>query len=207
MVLSAACPAALAAQPAPASSGAAPSIPAPSRVSEPSHWWLVGGGGFSVARAGCATCDRAGVFAHSRSLLIDAGVRVRPNVDAGVELLWVSSRIEQEKPIRTTFILGVAQLRPWQEHGFFLRAGMGISFAGNGIYSPIGPALAPPFSTNALGVTYGTGWVFGWQRRRTVQLHATHHVAALGQLTTVDGGTLENVIGNYWTVGAALVLR
>jgi hypothetical protein len=207
MALSMACPAALAAQSAPASSGAPQSIPASSHGPDASPWWLVGGGGFSVARAGCATCDRAGVFAHSRSVLIDAGVRVRPTVDAGVELFWVSSRIEQEAPIRTTFILGVAQLRPWQDRGFFLRAGMGISFAGNGLYSPIGPALAPPFSTNALGVTYGTGWVLGWHRRRTVQLHATHHVAALGQLTTVDGGSHENVIGNYWTLGAALVVR
>jgi hypothetical protein len=122
-------------------------------------------------------------------------------------MFWVSSRIEHEPPIRTTFILGLAQLRPWDRHGFFLRAGMGVSFAGNGLYSPIGPPLAPPFTTNALGVTYGTGWMLGWTRRRTVQVQATHHVAALGQLTTVDGGSHENVVGNYWTIGAALVVR
>ena len=172
-----------------------------------SRFWIVGGGGFSVARAGCAvTCDEAGVFAHSRSILLDAGLRVSPTVDAGVEMLWVSTRIADEEPILTTFILGIGQLRPWDRRGFFLRAGMGISFAGNGLYSPIGPPLAPPFTTNALGLMYGTGWIIGWDRRRTVQVNATHHVAALGEVTTT-GEPLRNVVGNYWTIGAALVIR
>ncbi len=184
---------------------AAQTAPVPSTPGSP--LWIVGGGGFSVARAGCATCDRDGVFTNSRSLLVDAGLRVSPRVDAGVELLWVSTRIEGEAPIRTTFILGIGQLRPWEQRGFFLRAGMGISFAGNGLYSPIGAPLAPPFTTNALGLTYGTGWIVGWHRRRALQINATHHVAALGELTTTSGETLNNVVGNYWTIGAAVVLR
>ena len=173
-----------------------------------SRFWTVVGGGYSVARAGCAVlCDSSGVFSNSRSILIDAGLRVSPTVDAGVEMMWVSSRITGEEPIRTTFILGVGQLRPWRQRGLFLRAGMGISFAGNGLYSPIGPPIAPPFTTNALGLMYGTGWIVGWNRRRTIQLNATHHVAALGELTTTSGDNPKNVISNYWTLGAALVLR
>ena len=172
-----------------------------------SRFWIVGGGGSSVARAGCATCDRGGVFTESRSFLVDAGLRVSPKVDAGVELMWVSTRIEGEDPIRTTFILGVGQLRPWDHLGFFLRAGMGISFAGNGLYSPIGSPLAPPFTTNALGLTYGTGWIVGWSRRQALQINATHHVAAIGELRTTAGESIKNVVANYWTIGAAVVLR
>jgi hypothetical protein len=28
-------------------------------------------------------------------------------------------------------VLGIAQLRPWEQRGFFLRVGMGVGFAGN----------------------------------------------------------------------------
>jgi hypothetical protein len=187
----------------------AQTTPAPSSTG--SRFWIVGGGGFSVARAGCtdpaAPCDPSGVFANSRSILLDAGLRVSPKVDAGVELLWVSTPIVGEAPIRTTFILGVGQLRPWDQLGFFLRAGMGISFAGNGLYSPVGEPIAPPFTTNALGLTYGTGWIIGRSHRRALQIHATHHVAAIGELTTTSGESIKNVVANYWTIGAAVVLR
>ena len=169
--------------------------------------WIVGGGGFSVARASCATCDRAGVFSNTRSVVVDVGVRASQRVDAGVELLWVTSKIESEEPIRTTFIVGLAQFRPWVDKPFFLRAGMGVGFVGNGLWSPIGPALSPPFSTNALGVMYGIGWTIKTDKRFNLQIHLTQHVAALGELTTVSGSSLRNVVGNYWTIGTALVLR
>jgi len=198
----------LAAAAAPASAQTVPAPPAPALPStfRPSLW-IVGGGGFSVARAGCATCSRAGVFNNSKSLLLDFGVRTSPRVDAGVELLWVSSKIESEDPIRTTFIVGLAQFRPWVDKPFFVRAGMGVSFAGNGLYTPIGPPLAPPFSTNALAVMYGIGWTIKTDRKYNVQIHLTQHVAALGELTTVSGSSVRNVVGNYWTIGTALVLR
>jgi hypothetical protein len=179
----------------------APSRPPGSRL------WIVAGGGFSVARAGCAACDRDGVFTNSKSLLLDAGVRMNPKVDVGVELFILSSKIESDEPIRTTFILALAQIRPWDQRGFFMRAGMGLGFAGNGIFNPIGPPLAPPFTTNALGVTYGAGWILTPNRRYGVQINATHHVAAIGELTTVEGTSVLNVVGNYWTIGAAIVFR
>ncbi len=67
--------------------------------------------------------------------------------------------------------------------------------------------IAPPFTTNALGLTYGTGWIAGWNRRHALQIHATHHVAAIGELTTTSGESIKNVVANYWTIGAAVVLR
>jgi hypothetical protein len=172
-----------------------------------SPFWVVAGGGHAIARAGCATCDRAGVFTNSYGILVDAGVRVTPKVDVGIELVWISSRLVGEDPVRTTFILGIAQVRPFEKHGLFLRTGMGIGFAGNGLFSPLRPNLAPPFTTNALGLTYGIGWVFRRERRWTMQVQATHHVAALGELTTTAGTSVRNVVGNYWMTGAALAVR
>jgi len=175
-----------------------------------SKWWIVGGGGFSMARAGCATCSRAGVFTNSKGFFVDVGGRVSPRVDAGVEVMFVTARLDEDKtndPVRTTFIMAVAQFRPRLESGLYIRAGMGVGFAGNGLYSPFGPALAPPYSTNALGVTYGVGWIFRRERRLTFQANFAHHIAALGELQTVSGETVKNVVGNYWMSGAALVIR
>ncbi len=84
---------------------------------------------------------------------------------------------------------------------------MGLAFAGNGLVSPIGWALAPPYSTNAFGVTYGIGWIFRRDRRCTVQAVFSHHIAALGELSTVGGNTIKNVVGNYWTSGVAIAIR
>ncbi len=191
----------------PAQTAPAKTAPVPLAPAVGSKWWIVGGGGFSMARAGCATCDRAGVFTNSKSLFIDVGGRVNPRVDVGGEVMFVSARIEEEDPIRTTFILGIAQFRPWVDRGLYLRAGMGLAFAGNGLYSPFGPALAPPYSTNALGVTYGIGWIFRRDRRCAIQAAFSHHIAALGELSAVSGQTVKNVVGNYWTSGVAIAIR
>jgi hypothetical protein len=109
--------------------------------------------------------------------------------------------------IQTTLLLAVAQFRPRADHGLFQRAGMGVGIAGNGLYNPAGPPLAPPYTTNALGIAYGIGWEFLASRRWGVQVHAMQHVAALGELTTTAGTSVKNVVGNYWTVGAGVVIR
>ena len=181
-----------------------PKSPAP--ASARSKLWIVAGGGFSMARAGCAECDGAGVFTNTKGVFFDVGGRVSPRVDVGVELMLVAGRIETEAPIRTTFILGIAQFRPLIDRGLYLRAGMGVGFAGNGIIGPIGPDLKKPYSTNALGVTYGIGWIVKQERRWTVQASFSHHVAAIGELAT-ESGTIKNVVGNYWTSGMAIVFR
>jgi hypothetical protein len=189
----------------------APAAPAPQAQgpTSGSKLWIVGGGGFSITRAGCATCPRSGVFTNTKAFFFDVGRRVNPRVDFGVEVLSVSGRLEDavdSDSIRTTFIVGIAQFRPKLESGFYLRAGMGVGFAGNGIQGPIG-RLAPPYSTNALGVTYGIGWIFRRERRWAVQANFSHHVAALGELTPVSGETVKNVVGNYWTSGMAIAIR
>ena len=170
-------------------------------------FWFAAGGGVVSARGHCSDCDREGVYLTSGSLLIDGGLRVNARVDAGMEVSWVSSAIEGTDPVRTTFVLGLGQFRPWMGRGFLIRAGMGLGFAGNGIYNPTQRNLKPPFTTNALALTYGIGWVFRREERLAMQVHGGHYVVAIGELTTVDGTTIQNVVGNYWMVTGALVIR
>jgi hypothetical protein len=40
-----------------------------------------------------------------------------------------------------------------------------------------------------------------------MQIQATHHIAALGELTTTTGTTVRNVVGNFWMVGGAITVR
>jgi len=171
------------------------------------HLWIVGGAGYAVARAGCDTCDQAGVYHDSLSVTVTGGVHATPRVDAGVEVHWVALKVTGGEAMRTTFILATAQVRPWVQRGLFFRTGMGVGIVGRGLWSPIGPDLAPPFTTNALALVYGTGWIFKVKNRWAVQAHATHYVASLGELTKTDGTTMTNVVGNYWTVGLAIVVR
>jgi hypothetical protein len=168
--------------------------------------WIVGGAGFTMARAGCDACPRDGLFTNRRGVFFDIGGRVSPRVDVGVELMAVSARLETVEPILTTFILGIAQFRPWMDRGLYLRAGIGVGFAGTGMASPWFE-LKEPYSTNALGVTYGLGWNFMRDRRWGVQALWQHHIAAIGELTPQSGATVKNVVGNYWTSGMAIVYR
>ena len=184
--------------------------PSPNLTKPQGFWsriWIVAGSGYAAARAGCPTCDPEGVVTKSYPVLLDFGVRMTPRVDAGFELYWVQLKVNDESPIQTTFIMGLVQLRPWVDRGLFLRAGMGIGIVGNGLFNPNGPALAPPYTTNALALNFGVGWEFKVSRHFGFQVHGMQHVASLGELTTVSGERIRNVVGNYWTVGGAIVIR
>lgn len=193
---------------APAAEAApAPAPPKPATNSH-SRYWVVGGVGFGAARAGCPDCDREGVSTNGRSLLVDAGLRINPRLDFGLELAYGSSKLEDndDEPILTTFVMGVVQVRPWDARGFFFKTGMGAGIVGNGLIGPVG-SLEPPFTTNTLALMYGAGWVFRREQRFALQLHGTHHVAALGEVTTKDNTSIKNVLGNYWNVMVGIVFR
>ena len=55
-------------------------------------------------------------------------------------------------------------------------------------------------------LTYGAGWTFHHTARLGTQMFAAQHVAALGDFQT-GGITAENVIANFWSVSAAIVIR
>ncbi len=95
----------------------------------------------------------------------------------------------------------MAEFRPWASRGFFIKAGMGMSFVRN-IYD----AAGDPFVAKALGLTYGVGWTFRHSERAGLQVFGLQHVAALGDLVT-STANFENVVANFWSVGAGFVIR
>lgn len=55
-------------------------------------------------------------------------------------------------------------------------------------------------------MVFGPGWEFKPKGRLGLQLFATQHVGALGDLDTVNG-PVADVTGNFWSLGAAIVIR
>ena len=179
--------------------------PPTSSSPEPSRAWVVVGGSYVSLLGDCATCDDAGGYRNARGLLVSGGIRVNPRMDTAAELFWVPATTAQGERVRSTFALGIAQFRPLENHGFFVKAGMGLVFVRNWVYSPDRQA-EPPFTTTGLGLTYGTGWVFRRHRRVALQVFGSQYVATLGDLPLEDR-TIENIVGNFWVVGAAIVIR
>ena len=194
-------PAAAHSQTAPSSAGASGNAAAASRT------WIVIGGTSTTLRGDCqeeCAAHGTGAYLHSGSVLAIAGVRVNRQMDAGVEVSWVPATSKAGDDIRSTFLLAVAQFRPWESRGFFLKGGMGMVLVRNFIYD--GTGTLPPITSKALGLTYGAGWTFRHNDRLGLQLFGAQHMAALGDFQT-GGMTVENVVGNFWSIGAAIVIR
>jgi len=194
--------------PAPvAESAPAPAPPKPA-TSPHSRYWVVGGAGFGAARTGCPDCGEEGVSSNGRSLLVDFGFRATPRLDFGLEVAYGSSKLvdNDDDPILTTFVMGVVQVRPWDTRGFFFKTGMGTGVVGN-LYVPNGPVLDGPITTNTLALVYGAGWVFRREERFALQVHGTHHIAALGEVTIDANTSRKNVLNNYWNVMVGIVFR
>ena len=52
----------------------------------------------------------------------------------------------------------------------------------------------------------GGGWAFRPDKRFGFQVFASQHAAALGDLQTASA-EVQDVLGNYWSFGGALVFR
>jgi hypothetical protein len=63
-----------------------------------------------------------------------------------------------------------------------------------------------PINQKALSVVSGGGWLFRPEKRVGVRIFAAQHVAALGDLRTA-AASVPDVVGNFWSVGAAFVIR
>jgi hypothetical protein len=117
---------------------------------------------------------------------------------------WVPATSRDGVDIRTTFLLAAAQFRPWSSRGFFVKGAMGMAFVRNFVYGETG--TVPPITSKALGVSYAAGWAFRRSDRIGIQVFGAQHAAALGDFQT-GGVTATDVIANYWSVGAAFVIR
>ena len=163
--------------------------------------WLVAGGAFATLRGDCQTCEEDYPYRHAGAVLVDLGYRVNPRMDVGAEVYWMPIDTAQGT-IRTTHIDAVAQFRPWASQGFFLKGGAGMAFVRNWV-DVLGP---DSFNEKALSVIIGAGWVVRPTARVGLQVFATQHALAMGDLQASQG-LIQDVIGNRWSIGAAVVIR
>jgi hypothetical protein len=170
--------------------------------SQPSNLWVTAGGAFTTLRGDCQTCEEEDVpYRHGASLIGNFGYRVNDRMDVGGEIAWMPIDSERGQ-VHTTHVDAVAQFRPWSSQGFFIKGGAGMAFVRNWV-DAIGPS---PINQKALSVVIGGGWVFRPQQRIGLQIFAAQHVAALGDLQT-PGAAIPDVVGNFWSIGAAIVIR
>jgi hypothetical protein len=191
----------LALTPAMAFAQAAPQAPSTQPPSGASNLWLVAGGAFAALRGDCQTCEEDFPYRHSGAVLVDIGYRANRRMDVGAEVYWMPIETSQGT-IRTTHFDAVAQFRPWTSKGFFLKGGAGMAFVRNWV-DVLGP---DSFNDKGLSVIIGTGWVFRPVARVGLQLFAMQHAFALGDLQASQE-LIQDVIGNRWSVGAAVVIR
>jgi hypothetical protein len=194
-VLSALVPAAAFGQAAQGSPATAAEEPPVSRL------WFVAGGAFVTLRGDCQTCEQDFEYRHGGGLLVNLGYGATRRMDVGAELFRMSSDTASGQ-IRVTHLDAVAQFRPWRSRGFFVKGGAGMAFVRNWV-DATGPT---GINSKALSVVIGGGWEFRPGRRVGLQIFAAQHAGALGDLQTADGA-IADVIGNFWSFGAAVVFR
>ena len=168
---------------------------------EESRRWIVAGVASATVRGDCQTCEEDFPYRHGAGILGNAGYRVNPRMDVGAEIFWVPLETASGT-LNTTHIDAVAQFRPWRTRGFFMKGGAGMAFVRNWV-DAIGPGA---INSKALSVVIGGGWAFRVEKRVGFQLFASQHAGALGDLQTATGD-VPDVLGNYWSIGGALVFR
>lgn len=166
-----------------------------------SRLWLVAGGASATVRGDCQTCEEEAPYRHGAGILANAGYRVNPRMDVGAEIFWVPLETTSGT-IRTTHLDAVAQFRPWRTHGFFMKGGAGMAFVRNWV-DTLGPGA---INSKALSIVVGGGWAFRVEKRVGFELFASQHAGALGDLQTATAD-VPDVMGNYWSIGGALVFR
>ena len=189
-------PATAAAQPA----AMGPATP-PAEAPPASRLWVVAGGAFLTQRGDCQTCEEDFEYRQAAGVLADVGYSATRRMDVGGELFWTSAETASGH-IRTTQLDAVAQFRPWSSKGFFLKGGAGMAFVRNWV-DATGPDA---INSKALSVMIGGGWAFRRGERVGMQLFAMQHASALGDIQTATG-EIGDVIGNFWSIGAAIVFR
>ena len=166
-----------------------------------SNLWLVAGGGFATVRGDCQTCEEDYPYRHGGNLLANVGYRVNERMDVGAEVFWAPINSPQGT-IRTTHFDAVAQFRPWRSQGFFLKGGAGLALVRNWV----DVISSDPVNSKAFSLVVGGGWTFRSAGRFGAQVYFSQHAGAMGDLTT-GAGTVQDVIGNFWSTGMAIVIR
>ena len=164
--------------------------------------WIVVGGSSTTLLGDCTDCP-ADTYVHDGGVLGIVGTPLTPRTDIGAQVFWVPSSSAAGEPINTTYVMGTFQFRPWGSSGFFLRLSSGMAFVRNWI---VDTDTSTSFTSKAFALEIGGGWEWRFSRRFGTQVFGSQHVAALGDL---QGSTqrVENVMGNFWSVGGGIVIR
>jgi hypothetical protein len=176
-------------------------VSGPADRTQASNLWLTAGVASATVRGDCQTCEEDFPYRHAGSVLANIGYRVNDRMDVGAEVFWMPVDTTAGQ-IRTTHLDAVAQFRPWTSKGFFLKGGAGLAFVRNWV-DVIGSAS---IDSKALSVIIGAGWAFRPRERIGVQVFGSQHVAALGDLQTPEEN-VPDVVGNFWSIGVAVVIR
>ena len=164
--------------------------------------WIVVGGSSTTLLGDCTDCP-ADTYIHDGGVLAIVGTPLTPRTDIGGQIFWVPSSSAAGEPINTTYVMGTFQFRPWGSSGFFVRLSSGMAFVRNWI---VDTDTSTSFTSKAFALEIGGGWEWRFSRRFGTQVFGSQHVAALGDL---QGATqrVENVMGNFWSVGGGIVIR
>jgi hypothetical protein len=178
---------------------AAPPSPASSGGWKP---WIVAGGSSTTLLGDCTDCP-ADTYVHDGGVLAIVGSPLTPRTDIGAEVFWVPSSSAAGDKINSTYVMGTFQFRPWGSKGFFVRVSSGMAFVRNWI---VETETSTSFTSKAFALEIGGGWEWRLSQRFGAQFFGSQHVATLGDLETATT-RVENVVGNFWSVGGGIVIR
>ncbi len=104
---------------------------------------------------------------------------------------------------RDTYLIAIAQYRPFGGHGFFLKGGYGVAAIREAVPSETGTFTA---RTWGMGLMYGAGWVFRERSRVSVAPVGATYVTTVGDVRT-RAGAAENLVVNGWFAGVVVMFR
>lgn len=161
------------------------------------------GGGSTTLLGDCTDCP-ADTYVHSGGVFAGVGTSLTRRTEIGFEVFWTPQTAATGEDIRTTYLMGTFEFQPWVSKGFFFEASAGMALVRNWV---VDVNTEDVFTSKAFALGLAAGWEWPLSRRLAAQAFGSQHVAALGDLTGSGGVTFENVVGNFWTVGAAIVIR
>ena len=164
--------------------------------------WIVVGGSSTTLLGDCTDCP-ADTYIHDGGVLGIIGTPLTPRTDIGAQVFWVPTSSAAGDPINTTYVMGTFQFRPWGSSGFFVRFSSGMAFVRNWV---VDTDTSTSFTSKAFALEIGGGWEWRFARHFGTQVFGSQHVAALGDLETATT-RVENVMGNFWSVGGGIVIR
>jgi hypothetical protein len=161
------------------------------------------GGGSTTLLGDCTDCP-ADTYTHSGGLFAGVGSSLTTRTAVGFEVFWMPAEAATGEQIRTTYLMGTFAFQPWRSKGFFFKASTGMALVRNWV---VNVDTEDVFTSKAFALGLGAGWEWPFSPRLSAQVIGSQHVAALGDLKTSNATTIENVVGNFWSVGGAIVIR